>query len=378
MVGLAALAVLLLLGIWMGPPLWRLPASLALARDLYRTTGKPSPTAPSPADTSVRWGTTVLDADLYAPPHPAGSGRRSPALLLVHGLTPQGKAHPRLKSLAQALAGAGFLVLVPDFPGLKKNSVRADDAEAVIRGLRSLMDNPAVDPGRVGLVGLSFGAGPALLAASEPEMAARLRFVGSFGGYWDLPAVIRFIATGTHDYGGRTFRQPAEPYNRWKLLALLAAALPPGAEREALESVARVRLANPGALAPIPSLGPEGQAIVELATAQSPEQVGQAMERLPPSLREELDRLSPRSFASRIKMPLIIGHGKNDDSIPFTESLKLADAVRHRVPVRLAVLEGFGHTQDRGSLGWWGALTARGRTVWGFYRLVDALVAQAG
>ena len=44
-----------------------------------------------------------------------------------------------------------------------------------------------VRPDRVGLMGISYGAGPTLIAAADPRIAARVDFVLSHGGYFDSP-----------------------------------------------------------------------------------------------------------------------------------------------------------------------------------------------
>ena len=53
---------------------------------------------------------------------------------------------------------------------------------------------------------------------------------------------------------------------------------------------------------------------------------------------------------------LFLVHGKNDPAVPFTESLRLADAARGRVPTRLVLLSAVGHVEPEAApLGGWGA-----------------------
>jgi fermentation-respiration switch protein FrsA (DUF1100 family) len=63
---------------------------------------------------------------------------------------------------------------------------------------------------------------------------------------------------------------------------------------------------------------------------------------LPPRAREALDRLSPLSAVGRLSGRLLIAHGAGDSSIPFTESLRLAEAAGGRA--RVAILRTFHHT----------------------------------
>ena len=71
----------------------------------------------------------VIHADLY---RPLRQGRQFP-LLLVHGLNPAGKDDEQLVLLAKDLARAGFLVLVPDFEGMKILRIRISDAEDILQ-----------------------------------------------------------------------------------------------------------------------------------------------------------------------------------------------------------------------------------------------------
>src|SRR3972149_3263126 len=111
-----------------------------------------------------------------------------------------------------------------------------------------------------GILGFSFGAGPALLAAADPAIRDQIALVGSFGGYWDLANVIGFITTGWFEEDG-TWRPAAQQsYNRWKLLAALVPYMEDPGERARLQRLADRKLANPGedVRAELGGLGVEG------------------------------------------------------------------------------------------------------------------------
>ena len=141
----------------------------------------------------------TLAADLYRSTRPRG------AIVLVHGLSAAGRRQPDLARLARLLARHGPLALVPQFDTLAAFKLDGTEVAAIVAAL----DHAAGLAQPVAIAGFSFGAGPTLLASAErPD----IRLAGSFGGYADLRAVIAFITTGAG----------AEPYNRWKLLQLLA------------------------------------------------------------------------------------------------------------------------------------------------------------
>jgi hypothetical protein len=222
-----------------------------------------------------------LEADLYRPARP----RR--ALLLVHGLSPSGRRHPELMRLAGLLAAHGQLVMVPHFPGLAGLRLDGREVEQVRAGLRQLAG--AALPLSVG--GFSFGAGPAVIAASAmPEVV----LAASFGGYADLRNVIMFVTTGAHGFQGHRDRRAQEEYNRWKLLALLVGFVADARDRERLDQIAKRRLANPSedTAAAESALGDSARAMLMLVRARREEEVRDRLARLPASVQAALEELS--------------------------------------------------------------------------------------
>ncbi|HEV8675797.1 MAG TPA: hypothetical protein VGX21_17305 [Methylomirabilota bacterium] len=304
-------------------------------------------------------GGRPLIADLYHPRRVRG------ALLLVHGLSPAGRRHPDLVRLARLLARHGQRVLVPDFTGLQTfrlSGREVDEIAGALRALRAL-------GGPVGIAGFSFGAGPALLAAAT---AADLRLAGSFGGYADLRHVIGFITTGVHEYAGHRYAQPQEEYNRWKLLALLAGFVEDAADRARLQAIAERRLADPGGATEAleATLGGEGRRVLDLILNRRPEAVGPLVAGLPAGARQALDRLSPATVVAGLSGRLLIAHGAEDSSIPFTESLWLAERAGGRA--RAVIFRSFHHT---GPEPLWQSLTERLLDGWRLLGLADALLA---
>jgi fermentation-respiration switch protein FrsA (DUF1100 family) len=334
--------------------------AVALALALPATEAWFSPVLPEVVreDVVIVSGERRISADLYRPPDPRA------ALVLVHGLSRAGRRHPEIVRLARLIARHRQLVLVPELDGLVRfalTGTEVDDLRAALRHLRA-----AGPP--VGIAGFSFGAGPALLAAAE---SPDVRVAGSFGGYADLANVIAFVTTGAHSFAGRRYAQRQEEYNRWKLLALLAGVLERGPDRGPLAAIAERRLANPaddtrGLEA---RLGVDGQAVLRLVLNREERAVAGLVAALSPATRQALERLSPLASVHRLRGRLLIAHGEGDESIPFTESLRLAEAADGRA--RLAILRGFHHT---GPQTVWRSLQEHVTDGWALLRLVDGLL----
>ena len=108
------------------------------------------------------------------------------------------------------------------------------------------------------------------------------------------------------------------------------------------ERIAAIAAAVPPPVAPF--LLTCGQDVPSLVAQQRRVRVGtlQLCDRLPSGAHAELARLSPITVVPRLRTRLLIAHGADDDSIPFTESLRLAEAVGSRA--RVVVLQTFHHT----------------------------------
>jgi pimeloyl-ACP methyl ester carboxylesterase len=218
-----------------------------------------------------------LEADRYATPGSAAS------LVLAHGLAPEGKDDLRLQRAAALLARAGFVVAVPTIRGLTALRLRPSDVETVVTAIAAM-------PPPVAVVGVSVGAGPALLAAADSRIRDRVTVVLSLGGYAAAAELARFYILG-------------EP----ELTRLFAEANP-----ELMDASARRALATG------------------------------SLDDLSPDLRRLLDALSPERVVERIRGRLLIVHGRDDRLVPVSESLRLARAARALEP-RVAIVSAVGH-----------------------------------
>ena len=86
---------------------------------------------------------------------------------------------------AQGLARAGFLVGVPDLPGLRLGEITPATTHALVRVALAVAGR-----GRVSFYGVSVGATLAL-ATESPGLAGRVRAVGGEAPWTDLEKVIR-------------------------------------------------------------------------------------------------------------------------------------------------------------------------------------------
>ena len=269
-------------------------------------------------------------------------------MVLVHGLAPQGKDDPRLGQAARLLARAGFRVAVPTIPGLTRLRLRPEDAEPVVAAIQALAD--AEPRGNIALIGVSVGAGPAFLAAADPRVAHRVGVVLSLGGYASTVELLRYFLTGAYAYGGISGGVAPRPEAARLFLRVNLDLLRSPEDRRALDGwLAEARSTPPA------RLSTEGEAVIRLVENRDPGQVDALVRALPPDLQQLLARLSPEHMAARIPARLLLVHGRGDPAVPFTESLRLADAARGKAGTRVVVVGAVAHVEPGdGGPGWGG------------------------
>lgn len=271
-------------------------------------------------------------ADLYAP----GDGHPRAAIVLVPGVVPEGRDEPRLTAFARTLARAGFAVLVPEIAGFRKHRIHPGDAVVVADAFRYLAGHADLAPeGRVGMGAFSYAVGPAVIAALEPDIRERVRFIVGVGGYHDLARAMRFFTTGWFEYEGRWQAIEPDPYGQLVLVQTARAYLPGKRDQALLDAMVERRLKD--RKAPLEDLAAnlsrEGRAVYELAANRDRERFPALLEALPQAMQRDLAALS---LAGRdlhgLKARLVLVHGMNDSLIPYPETLALAAAAGEEKP----------------------------------------------
>lgn len=154
-------------------------------------------------------GTRGIRFDCYQP----RAGVRN-TIIALHGCTLNGKDDPRLQHLARCLAASGSRCVVPTLPGLSRFQWEPSDIDDLVDFMLQL-------PGgknSIGLMGFSYGGSYALLAAARPRVAARIKFVLSFGAYYTLDDLSRDHLTFT-----RSIPQHADDQDSWIYMQLVLA-----------------------------------------------------------------------------------------------------------------------------------------------------------
>lgn len=280
---------------------------------------------------------------------PAGTGPW-PALVFVNGTTTAGRRDKHVVRLGQGLARAGFLVVVPDLPGLREGQITPRTVAALVAVARTVAGRPDARGGRAGFLGVSVGASLALLAAERPPLAGHVSAVAGLAPYTDLRQMVRLATTGTYERGGRLITYATASFLALALARSLAGTLPlsPGghalqAELLAIPDNSSDPLAELRRQSPIGLPGPV-RAVVAVLRNRDPARFDALW---------AARTLSPLDGARRLRFPVYLASSPHDEYFPPSQSAALAA----RAPdASLIVTSTLSHVLPEPSLGQLGAL----------------------
>jgi pimeloyl-ACP methyl ester carboxylesterase len=164
---------------------------------------------------------------------PGGEGPW-PAIFFVNGAVQQGRKLPEVRRLAEGFARAGYLVVVPDLPGLTEYAITPETASETLDVALAVSGWRDARGGEVGLVGASTGATLSLLAAEKDDLEGRVSVVAGVAPYTDIETVLSVATTGHYKRDGEVVSYEVDPFLSYAIARSLISTLPPGEDRETL------------------------------------------------------------------------------------------------------------------------------------------------
>jgi pimeloyl-ACP methyl ester carboxylesterase len=285
---------------------------------------------------------------------PAGEGPW-PAIFLVNGTVREGRKLPEVRNLAEGFARAGYLVVVPDLPGLTEAEITPETARETVEVVREVSARPDVEDTGVALVGVSTGATLALLAAEKSSLEERISVVAGIAPYSDIRTVVNIATTGHYRRSdGELIRYEADSFLPYVIAHSLVAALPPGEDRRTLSGeLAGIDREDPDPLDGLRSrrtedLEPAAASVIRLLANEDPERFEDLYGELPEGVRADLRVLSPLAGTGRINVPVELATGPHDKYFPPSQSY----ALERIAPERRVTLTGaLDHAKLEASLG---------------------------
>lgn len=292
---------------------------------------------PAPVIEKVRYPSRFgeVSADLYRPPDPGPH----PGMLVCLGVVPFEVDHPQVPILGRALARAGFAALLYWSPAMRDFRLDPEDVGDIALAYRWLIERPDIDSDRSGLLGTCVGGSFALMAAAHPLVRDRVAFVAEWAAYASMWTFAQDIASATRPVNGTREPWEVDPLTRKVYVHSMTSVL------ETSEAqVLRAALAEPSGTVDVATLSDYGRAIYPLLTAVDPDGAERALRRLPATLREHLDALSPICFLADVHAPLIVlAHDRDDGVIPIAESRQMWSVLAERAGAHYTEIGMFQH-----------------------------------
>jgi dienelactone hydrolase len=249
----------------------------------------------------------------------------APAMVILHGVHYLGIDEPRLESFASAMASCGIRVLTPELPEIKDYRVNAGSVRIIGESARWFAEKTGSHP--VGVMGLSFSGGLALIAAADPVYRPSFKFVFAVGSQDAMGHVAQYYLTGkeTRPDGTVELLTPHE-YGALVLEYEHLDDFVPPSDLEAVRKVLRQHLYEDKAA--------EASALAALTLQQAAE-AKELMDSNAPATRAllakanakhiaDMEGLSPAGKLKTMTTPVYLLHGQADNIIPAAETLWMA------------------------------------------------------
>jgi acetyl esterase/lipase len=283
---------------------------------LHKTTTEPITTQ----DLTIPTSKGPIRARLYEPQnHP-----NAPAIVVLHGVHHLGIDEPRLIAFASAMSSCGLRVLTPELPDIKDYHVGANSIATI--GDSAVWMSQHANNRPVGVMGLSFSGGLALLAASDPQWHQSIKFVVAIGSQDEMARVATFYRTGEDPLPtGASERLAPHEYGALVLeYEHLEDFIPPdqSADLAPIRAVLRAHLYEdwPGEKAALATLTP-AQLILAHQLIDTTSPITRAQLAHAETLHiEDMAGVSPHGHLKQLTTPVYLLHGAGDNIIPSAET----------------------------------------------------------
>jgi pimeloyl-ACP methyl ester carboxylesterase len=252
----------------------------------------------------------------------------APAMVIFHGVHHLGIDEPRLTGFASALASCGIRVLTPELPGIKDYHVSQDSVTAIGESVRWFATQTGAP---VGVMGLSFAGGLALVADADPQYHSAFKFIVAVGSQDSMQRVAEYYLSGRDARpDGSTEILPAHEYGPLVLEYEHVEDFVPAADLAPVRAVLRAHLYE--------DRPAEAAATLLLNDAQKRE-AHNLMDTTLPATRAQIAAsialhigdgpgLSPQGNLHTLGTPVYLLHGQADNIIPSAETLWMANELQ--------------------------------------------------
>ena len=248
-------------------------------------------------------------------------------LIIFPGASPTAEEHPGLLFLSSVLANIGFNVYIPRMPLLKKLNISEDNVDWFSHAYSQLIKRNDINGTTVSCMGISFGGGILLKASlKELMLTSPPHSILTYGTFYDVKKSMDYLIHGTINIKGKdVVIQPHE----WGLIVFMHNFLHTvdvGFDTTDLEKILELRIQDKEVDKELEKLSVIDRKLADdILNSTISNQVSKIIDIIFKEKLDILEGISPKNWCEDIKTKVYVMHGANDNMVPYTQSLDLAN-----------------------------------------------------
>lgn len=274
-------------------------------------------------------------------------GKEHPGMLVYAPLAEEGRNNPLVINFLGGLARMGYTVTAPFWLQRSLGNIYLTDIVDFKIALKWFKTQKYVLAKPIGIVAVSYGVGPAMVAIKKYSLEKEIRFLTLVSGFADLLETIKALITKKFQYKNIQDRMDPEPY-AYTVMLKTAAVWCKNKKDQNIFSQINVRITENNFSQKISqisdSLSDEGRKIIQWYKSRNTQEFSTRYKKLSQKIQEYFKDLSPQRNQAFPQVPTLILHSKKDHLIPYTESIKLYDSLKKKTKSTLVLISAFDHT----------------------------------
>jgi len=254
-------------------------------------------------------------------------------LILYPGASPFAEKHPSMIFLASVLANIGFSVYIPRIPLLKDLDISEKNVDWFVNAYSQIIARDDIIGSKVSCMGVSYG-GAILLKSSlqESMLSSPPHSITTYGTIYDVHKSLDFLINGKIIIKGKEVS--IKPHE-WGLVVCFhnfLNSIDIGYVTSDIEKILKLRVQDRHDEVEAERLKLSGsdRSLVDdiLSSTISPE-VKRILDIIFTDKMDALDGISPKNWCDQIKSKVFVMHGANDNMVPYTQSVALAEHIKN-------------------------------------------------
>jgi len=253
-------------------------------------------------------------------------------LIMFPGASPKAEEHPSMHFLASVLANIGFDVYIPRIPLLKELNVLEGNIPYLQKAYEEILNRDDVGKKLVSCMGVSYGGALVLKASLAGSMAKNPpHSIITYGTIYDIQTGLDFLISGKINIKGVEVK--IKPHE-WGMIVALHNFLPNvdvGYDTKNIQRILKLRVQdkNDDVDKELEALSKTEQELIQnILDANITPEIKRIIDIVLKEKIDDFNGISPESWAHKISNKVFIMHGANDDMVPYTQSIQLAESIK--------------------------------------------------